>query len=91
MTWSKKDPAVDGPVEHLSQAELGLQDGDVVAVAGVLVSVGEGVREQTQPFTQQRVDLLRRQSIADGLHRDGVVTGREAVVQRREADAGLDG
>jgi hypothetical protein len=29
----QEDPAGDGPVEHLSQGELGLHDGDVVVVA----------------------------------------------------------
>jgi hypothetical protein len=34
--------------------------------------------------------VLRRQPVADGLHRGRVVAGREAVVQRGEPDPGLD-
>ena len=37
MTSSKKSAAVLGPVQNLGQRELRLQDGDVVAVAGLAI------------------------------------------------------
>lgn len=56
-----------GLVEHLGERELGLQDGDVVAIAGVPVGGGEGMGQTTQPLAQQGVDLGGRQVIADHL------------------------
>ena len=44
-----------------------------------------------QPLTQQRVDLLRSQSVADRLHRGEVIDRGERVVQSRMPDAGVGG
>ena len=55
----EEQAAVHRPVEHLGQRELGLQDRDVVAVAGLAIRAGERMRQQAQPFAQQAVDLLR--------------------------------
>ncbi len=46
----EEDPPGDGPVEHLGEGELGVQDGEVVAVAGGSVGRGERVRQTCQPF-----------------------------------------
>jgi hypothetical protein len=44
MTCSRKIPTRDRCVEHLCQGELGLQDRQVVAVAGGPIGRGERVR-----------------------------------------------
>ena len=46
----EEQSAVHGLLEHLRQGELGLQDRDVVAVAGLAIRTGERVREQAQPL-----------------------------------------
>ena len=53
----EEHPPRHGPVQHLGQRELGLQDRDVVAVPGGPVGVGERVRQDRQPLVQQRLDL----------------------------------
>ena len=52
--------ARDGPVEHLSQRELGLEDGHVVPVARLAVLGFEGMRQPAKPLAQQPVDPRRR-------------------------------
>ena len=85
----QEDPAGDGPVEHLGEGELGLDDGDVVAVAGGGVLVGERVGQLGQPLAQQRLDLVLAETVADRLERGHVIDGGEGVVQRLEPDTGL--
>ena len=58
----EEDAAGDGPVQNLGQRELGLQDRELIAVAGLPICGGEGMRQLAQPLPQQRVDLLRRLS-----------------------------
>ena len=87
----EEDPSGDWSVEHLGQGELGLQDGEVVGVAGRGVLLGERVGQPTQPLAQQRVDVLWAEGVADGLQRGQVVDRGEAIVQRGEIDAGLGG
>ena len=87
----EEDPPRHRLVEHLGQGELGLQDRDVVAVAGGAVGGGERVRQDRQPLAQQRVDLRRSQAVADRLQRGRVVDRGEPVVQRLERNAGLGG
>jgi hypothetical protein len=41
----EEDPPAGGGVKHLGQRELGLQDGDLVAVTGGVVLTGERVRQ----------------------------------------------
>ena len=41
----EEQPAVGRSIEHLSQREFGLQDRDVVAVTGVAIRPGKGVRQ----------------------------------------------
>ena len=75
-------------VEHLGEGELGLQDRELIAVAGAAVSGRERVRQPGQPFAKERVDLRGREPLADALQRDGVIALKEAVVQRGERDPG---
>jgi hypothetical protein len=78
---------VHRPVEHLGQGELGLQDRDVIAIAGLAIGPGEGVWQQTQPLAQQGVDLLCREAIADLLQPRGIGAAQDPIVERREGDA----
>jgi hypothetical protein len=87
----EKDPPVHRAVEHLNQEELRLQDGQLIPVSGGLVLVGgsERVGQDLEPFTQQRLDMLRAQTVADRLQRRHVIARGESVVQRLVADPGL--
>ena len=87
----EEHPARDRFVEHLGQRELGLQDRQVVAVAGGPIGGGERVRQDGQPLTQQRVDLAGPELVADRLHRRRVVDSGEPVVQGGEPDPRLRG
>ena len=58
----EEHPPGQGPVQHLGEGELGLQDRDVVAVAGPAVRGGERVRQPGQPLAHEPVDLGRRPS-----------------------------
>ena len=49
------------------------------------------MRQKRQPFTQQRIDLLFSEPVADGLQRRRVIDCGEPVIQRLEGDAGLGG
>ena len=71
-------------VEHLGERELGLQDGEVVAIAGGAVAGRKRMRQALEPFAQQAIDLARRKFVAYPLHQLGVGTGLDAVVQRLE-------
>src|ERR1700686_1406305 len=55
-------------VEHLGERELGLQDGEVVAIAGGAVASRKRMRQASQPFAQQSIDLVGRQGVAQPLH-----------------------
>ena len=83
----EEQAAVHGLVEHLGERELGLQDGDVVAIAGTPVGGGEGMRQTAQPLAQQSVDPGRRQAVADRLQALRIGTGLDAVVERLESNA----
>ena len=87
----EEHPSGDRFVEHLRERELGLQDRQLVAVARGPVGRGERMRQDGQPFTQQRVDLLGTQTVADPLQPVHVVDGGETVVQRGEPDTRLGG
>jgi hypothetical protein len=49
------------------------------------------VRQNGQPFAQQRVDLVFPEAVADLLQGRRIIDGGEPVVQRREPDPGLGG
>jgi hypothetical protein len=85
----EEDPPRHGPVEHLGQGELGLQDRHVIPVPGGAVDVGERVRQDRQPPVQQRLDLFGSEPVTDLLQPGRVVDLRGRVVQRDEPDPGL--
>jgi hypothetical protein len=84
----EEDPAGHGPVEYLGKRELGLEDRDVVAVAGPAVGGGEGMGESAQPLAGEAVDAGRAERVTDPLQAGRVLTGCKAVVESLEADAG---
>ena len=69
----KEHAARVGAVQHLGERELGLQDRQLIAVAGPAVGRGERVRQPRQPAAKERVDLRRRQPLADPLQRVRVI------------------
>src|ERR1700680_2324077 len=92
MTCSKKiRPETGLSSIWLGEGELGLADGDVVAVAGRPVCGAERVRQPCQAFTAARGHLDGAQEVADRLQSGGVLEGGEAVVQRGEGEVGLGG
>ena len=80
MTSSKKQR----PIEGLRQGELGLQDRELIPIAGHPVRRGEGMRESAQPFAKDRVDLGGVQRVGDPLYAAGRVARADAVVQGLE-------
>ena len=58
----EEGPARLGTIQHLGQRELRLQDRYVVAIPGLAVRGGVRVRQPGQPLSQQRVDLVGRES-----------------------------
>src|SRR6185436_15617970 len=52
--------ASQGPVQYLSQRELGLQDRDIVKPPGLTIGFSKRMRQQAQPFAQQPIYLLSR-------------------------------
>src|SRR5215471_14056634 len=54
-------------VEDLRGGELGLQDRDIIAIAGLAVGSREGMWQKPQPFAQQRIDLGGGESVANRL------------------------
>jgi len=80
----EEDAAGDRLVEHLSERELGLQDGELVAIAGGAVARRKRVRQAAQPLAQQLINLGRRQAIAQPLCQFGVSAGFDAVVESLE-------
>src|ERR1700726_1539865 len=46
-------------VEYLGERELGLQDGEVVAIAGGAIAGRKRMRQASQPFAQQAINLAR--------------------------------
>jgi hypothetical protein len=85
----EEQPAVQRPIEHLGQGELGLQDRDVIAVTGAAIGPGERMRQQAQPLAQQGIDLLCREAVADLLQPFGVSAAQDAIVERLERNASL--
>ena len=75
-------------VQHLGARELGLQDRELIAVAGAAVSRRERVRQPRQPLAKQRVDLRGRQPVTDALQRGRVRAVDKPVIQLTERDPG---
>jgi hypothetical protein len=68
----EEDPPRHWAVKHLGERELGLQDGQVVAVTRGPVGRTERVREACEPLAQQGVDLGGAEGVADGVDRQPV-------------------
>jgi hypothetical protein len=83
----EEDAAGDRLVEDLRERELGLEDRDVVAVAGLAVGGGEGVREAGEPLARQGLDARGREPVAERLGAARVGAGKEPIVERFEGDA----
>src|SRR5580704_2578987 len=74
------------PVQHLRQRELRLENRDLVAVTCLAIAHAVGMRQQSQPFPQQGVDLLRAESIADGLKSFRIIAAQDSIIESVESD-----
>lgn len=48
----KEDAAAYGLIQYLGKGKFELKDGELIAVAGLTVLVGEGMGESSQPFAE---------------------------------------
>src|SRR5450755_2509758 len=76
-------------VEHLGEGELGLQDRELVAIAGSAVAGWKRMRQAPQPLAQKPIDFFRRQAVAQPLRQLRIGAGLDAVVERLEGDPAL--
>jgi hypothetical protein len=88
MTSSKKIRPLRGR-SRTCQGELGLEDGDLVAVTGGAVLGGKWVRQACQPLASQGVDALSGQAVAQWLQPLRVGAGKDAIVQGLKGNAAL--
>jgi hypothetical protein len=51
-------------VEHLGERKLGLQDGELIAITGGAIVCRKRIRQASQPFAHQSIDLVRRRFVA---------------------------
>ncbi|HEV3292947.1 MAG TPA: hypothetical protein VG123_28565, partial [Streptosporangiaceae bacterium] len=75
----EEDPPGGRPAWHLGEGELGLQDGQLIAVVRGDVAGGERMRQFAQPFAQQGVDAGGAEAVADGLQRRRVPGGEPVI------------
>lgn len=87
----EEDPPRAGPVEHLGQGELGLEDRDVVAVAGPSVTSAVGMGQTGRPLADKALDLGGAERKADVLERGRIRAALEPIVEGLEVEAGLFG
>jgi hypothetical protein len=80
---------VNAPFPDLSQRELGLQDGQIVAISGAAILGRERVREDAQLFAEEGVDLGGIQAVADPLSSLEIGAGQESVIESFEGDLAL--
>src|ERR687888_286317 len=85
----EEDPAAEGSVQDLGQGELGLEDGNLVAVTGGAVLSRKRVRQACQPLASQGVDALGGQAVAQLLQPLRVGAGKDAIIQGLKGDAFL--
>ena len=85
----EEQPAAQRAIQHLGETELGLQDGQLVAIARLAIPAGEGMRQAVQPLAKEGVDLVGRQPVAQGLQPPRVGTRQDPVVQGLEGDPPL--
>src|ERR687895_2281273 len=83
----EEDPAAEGSVQDLSQGELGLEDGNLVAVTGSAVLSRKRVRQACQPLASQGVDALGGQAVAQWLQPLRVGAGKDAIIQGLKGNA----
>jgi hypothetical protein len=69
----EEQAAMHGPIEHLGQRELGLQDRDIIAIAGGPISTGERMWKQAlDNGILSCADPARLQQICDGLSAENI-------------------
>jgi hypothetical protein len=75
-----QNAATQRTVQDLGQGELGLQDGQLIAVVGLTIGCRVGMGQPCQPAAQQTVDLCRPHCVADGLQPSRIGTEDQPVV-----------
>ena len=85
----EEDAAGQRSVQHLGQGELGLQDGHVVAVAGLPVGAVNGCGSRASHLRSRASILGADRPSQSCCNRWGSAQEQDAVVQRLEGDAFL--
>src|SRR5207247_8273832 len=78
--------ARERPIEDLGQRELGLEDRELIPIAGGTVRAGEGMGEAPEPLANDGVDLRGIELGGDLLDTGGIVGRADAIVQRLITD-----
>ena len=78
---------MQGAVEDLSEADLHLEDRELVAVAGTAIGTGEGVGQAGEPAPEEGIDVIGPKAVADLLEQLRIVAVEEAVVEGGVGDA----
>src|SRR3954470_5999850 len=76
-------------IEHLGQGELGLQNGQRIAIARGAVARWKRMRQSLEPLAQQSIDPIRGKSITELLHQPRIGAGLDAIVERLEPHPAL--
>ena len=63
----KEDAAAYGPIQNLSEGEFDLENGELIAIAGLTVFGGEGMGQTPQPFAKQGIDLCFGEPVTEDL------------------------
>jgi hypothetical protein len=80
---------MDAALPDLGERKLGLEYGQVVAVAGLAVLGAEGMGQTRQPFAEECLDLLFVQPITKALGGGDIRAGEQTIVQRLKGDPAL--
>jgi hypothetical protein len=85
----EKLAAMKRPVEDLGQADLHLQQAELVAEASPAIGGGEGMREAAQPVAEEALDGFGRKRVADLLQHFRLSAGEKAVIEFLVRDAAM--
>ena len=76
-----------GTIEHLSETDLELEDGEVMVVACPSVFVNEGLWQQSHPAPEEGLDIGSTKLVAYFLDTRSIDSAKDAVIQAGKWDA----